>query len=124
MLFFLVGVAPFITPVTHYLHIFRPLPFIYQMPVSTLIAIGGFLLGIAMVSIVVPSQTVLQENTPEEDRGKVFAVLNTVMYGMSLIPVLFAGLLADIFGAMPLLIGLGGLIVVVGLFGLRPHFFF
>ena len=124
LLFFLVGVAPFITPVISYLHVSRPLPFIYQLPVSTVIAIGAFLLGIAMVSIIVPSQTVLQESTPEEDRGKVFAVLGAAMYGLSLLPVFFAGILADIFGATPLLIGLGGFISIIGLFSLKPEFFF
>lgn len=124
LLFLVVGIAPFIAPVTRYLHVSRPLPFIYQLPVSSVIAIGAFLLGLAMVSIIVPSQTVLQESTPEKDRGKVFAVLGAAMYGLSLLPVLFAGVLADVFGAMPLLIGLGGLISIIGLFGLRPEFFF
>lgn len=71
-----------------------------------------------------PSQTVLQENSPEEDRGKVFSVLAVAMSAFSIIPVLFAGILADIFGTMPIFIGLGGIIALLGLFILKPDFFF
>lgn len=128
ILFFIVGMAPISSPAIRYVYkhrlVVNPLPFIYQPPLSAILASGAFLLGVAMVSIIVPPQTVLQESTPEEDRGKVFAVLSTAMNGFSLLPVFFAGVLADIFGAMPIFIGMGGLILLLGLFGLKPDFFF
>ena len=77
-----------------------------------------------MVSILVPSQTVLQENTPEKDRGKVFATLGVAMGGLSLIPVLLSGFLADVFGTTPIFIGIGGIIILIGVFGLSPSWFF
>jgi MFS family permease len=128
ILFLTVGVAPIIIPATQYVYRHRlvnvPLPFTYQPPLSSILATGAFLLGIAMVSIIVPSQTVLQESTPEEDRGKVFAVLSVAMNGFSLIPVILVGVLADIFGAMPIFIGMGAVVFLLGLFGLKPEFFF
>jgi MFS family permease len=125
ILFFSVGLSPLISPVIKYFpKIERPRAFFYQPPLSAIIAIGSFLVGMAMVSIVVPSQTVLQENTPEEDRGKVFAVLAAVMAGMSLIPVLLAGILADVFGTMPIFIWMGGIILLLGLLALKPDFYF
>lgn len=123
ILFALVGLAPLISPVINYFPKPRPLPFFYQPPLSAILATGSFMLGMLMVSIIVPSQTVLQENTPEEDRGKVFAVLNALMMGLSLLPVLFIGILADIFGSMPIFIMMGGVIIFIGLFGLRPSYF-
>jgi MFS family permease len=77
-----------------------------------------------MVSILVPTQTVLQENTPESSRGKVFSVLGVAISAFSLIPILLSGLLADIFGVTPIFIGLGVVVILTGLFGLRPNFFF
>lgn len=124
LLFFLVGVAPLISPAINYFKHPRPVPFFYQPPLSKVLFVGSFLLGMAIVSILVPSQTVLQENTSEADRGKVFAVLGVVMSGLSLIPVLISGILADIFGTTPIFIGLGFLIILAGLFGLRPSLFF
>lgn len=124
LLLFIVGVSPLISPVIKYFPKPRPLPFFYQPPLSVIMAMGSFLLGMAMVSIIIPSQTVLQENTPEEDRGKVFSVLGVAMAGFTLLPVLFAGILADIFGVQPIFLGLGGVIAIVGFFVLKPDFFF
>lgn len=124
LLFFLLGSAPIISPAIRHFRHPKPLPFFYQPPLSKVLIVGSFLLGIAMVSILVPSQTVLQENTPEEDRGKVFAVLGVAMSGLSILPILLSGLLADIFGTNPIFIGIGVIIFLVGLFGLNPSLFF
>ena len=124
LLFFLLGIAPIISPAIRHFRYPKPLPFFYQLPLSQVLIVGSFLLGMAMVSILVPSQTVLQENTPEQDRGKVFATLGTAMAGLSIIPVLLSGLLADIFGTNSIFIGMGVIIFLAGLFGLNPSLFF
>ena len=118
------GVAPLISPAVHYFGNPRPVPFLYQLPLSKVLIVGSFLMGVALVSILIPSQTVLQENTPEEDRGKVFSVLGVAMSGLSLIPIFLTGILADIFGTTPIFIALGLVIIVVGMFGLKPSLFF
>lgn len=124
LLLFLVGVAPLVSPAIRYFQSPRPVAFFYQPPLSKVLVAGSFLIGIILVSVLIPSQTVLQENTPEEDRGKVFAVLGVAMAGLSLGPVLLSGLLADIFGTTPIFIGLGSVVILVGLFGLKPSLFF
>lgn len=124
LLFFLVGVAPLIFPAISYFRHPRPVPFFYQLPLSKVLILGSFLLGMAMVSILVPTQTVLQESTPESARGKVFSVLGVAMSAFSLLPVLLSGVLADIFGVTPIFIALGGVIMLVGMFGLKPSIFF
>lgn len=124
LLTFIVGIAPLISPAIRYFSHSRPLPFFYQPSLSKILFLGSFLMGIAMISILIPSQTVLQENTPEEDRGKVFAVLGVVMAGLSLIPVLLAGIFADLFGTTPIFIFIGVLVILAGLFGLKPSLFF
>lgn len=124
MLFFLVGISPIISPAIKYFHKPRALAFFTQPSLSTVLVIGSFLLGMAMVSILVPTQTVLQENTPEQDRGKVFSVLGVAMAGLSLLPVFFAGVLADLFGTAPIFAGLGIMIMLIGFFGLKPGLFF
>ncbi|OGE32534.1 hypothetical protein A3C59_01535 [Candidatus Daviesbacteria bacterium RIFCSPHIGHO2_02_FULL_36_13] len=122
-LFFLIGVAPILSPAIEYLPK-TPLPFFTQPSFSAILVLGSFLMGIAMVSILVPTQTVLQENTPESKRGKVFASLGVVMAGLSLIPVFLAGILADQFGVASIFVGLGAVIILIGLFGLWPSLFF
>lgn len=124
LLFFLVGIAPIISPVIKYFPIQKPKPFFYQPPLSSILATGSFLLGIAMVSIIIPSQTVIQENAPEANRGKIFSVLGVMMQGLSLIPVLLVGVLADLVGFLPIFMAMGGIIGLIGLFILKPNFFF
>lgn len=124
LLSFLVGIAPLLSPAIRYFRHAGPGPFFSQPVLSQILFVGSFLLGVAMVSILVPSQTALQENTPEKDRGKVFSVLGVAMSGLSLIPILAAGILADIFGTGPIFIGIGAIIILIGLFGLKPSLFF
>lgn len=124
LLFFIVGISPLISPVIKYLNRPQALPFFYQPSLSSIVFAGSFLLGIAMVSIIIPSQTVMQENTPEPARGKAFSVLAVVMQGASLLPVLTVGILADLFGTMPIFIGIGGTIALLGLFAIKPDFYF
>lgn len=123
LLFFLVGIAPIISPAIRYFRHPGPVPFFYQPPLSSVLVVGSFLLGMAMVSILVPTQTVLQENTPDKDRGKVFSVLGVAMSGLSLIPVFLVGVLADLFGTTPIFIGIGTIIILTGLFGASPSLF-
>lgn len=95
-----------------------------MVTLPTFFLAGSFLLGAALVSILIPSQTVLQENTPSQDRGKVFSVLGVAMAGLSLIPIFLAGILADFFGVIPIFITLGVVIMFIGIFGLKPSLFF
>ncbi|MBU1000736.1 MFS transporter [Patescibacteria group bacterium] len=124
LMLFLVGIAPIISPAIKYLSYPKPLPFFYQLPLSKILVIGSFLIGVAIVSILIPSQTVLQENTSDKDRGKVYSVLGVVMSALSLIPIFLTGVLSDIFGTTPIFIGLGILVILIGLFGLNPSLFF
>ena len=124
LLLLLVGIAPLISPAIRYLGHPKPLPFFYQLPLSKILVIGSFLIGAAVVSILIPSQTVLQENTSDKDRGKVFSVLGVAMSALSLLPIFLAGVLSDIFGTTPIFIGLGILVIAIGLFGLNPSLFF
>lgn len=124
VLFFVMGAAPVIAPVIEYLPMEKTLSFMQRLPLSTLLVAGSFLLGLSMVSVVVPSQTALQEYSPEKDRGKVYSALSVLMSALTLIPVLLAGILADNFGVGPIFIAMGGTIVLLGLLALKPDFYF
>ncbi len=91
-----------------------------KLPLVTILALGSFVLGICLVSIMVPSQTLIQEKTPDGDRGKIFALLAVAMSSFSLIPVLISGILADLIGTPLLLIILGITVFILGFFSLKP----
>jgi MFS family permease len=57
-----------------------------------------FFMGIALDMVNIPAQTLMQEESPEEERGRVFS-FQSMLYNAGSIPVLlFAGAIADILG--------------------------
>lgn len=128
VIFILIGLVPAIAQVLQSPELAssatRPRFFIRAPSVSTLFSIMAFILGLSAALITVPSQTILQERTPEEDRGKLFAVLAVIMTSISAIPVVLAGGLSDLFGTAPIFVGLGVLILILGLLTWRPGWFF
>ena len=80
-----------------------------------IIIIGVFILGIAVSMISVTAQTLLQVNSSDEERGKIFGMLNMMMNIAATIPVLIAGIVADIVSPLAA-ISIAGM--VIGIFGI------
>jgi MFS family permease len=80
------------------------------------------LLGIANAVTVIPANTTLQEGTPDELRGRVFAVLNALGNIGSTFPVMVVGVLADLMGVGQLMLLIGAGVTVIGLLSLLPAF--
>jgi len=98
----------------------RPLEHIVGL--SSLLATFSFFLGFFNVSIVIPAQTVLQENTPEELRGRVFGVLNMMMSSLAVLPVILVGSLADVIGIVRCISTLGFIALFIAIFALSKRF--
>ena len=64
---------------------------------SLVVAIA-FFAGIAYAFVAIPAQTQLQEDLPEEVRGRVFGVLNMLVSVASFLPILIVGPIADVLG--------------------------
>jgi len=75
----------------------------------------AFILGFASSFVVVPSNAVLQEETSDEWRGKVYGLLNTLVGVTSIIPVVVVGGLADLIGVREVLVGTGAVVLVLAL---------
>lgn len=58
----------------------------------------AFTAGISYAYVAVPAQTALQEELPEDVRGRVFGVLNTLVSLASFLPIILVGPLADLTG--------------------------
>jgi hypothetical protein len=83
----------------------------------------AFLLGISYAVVAIPAQTQLQEDLPEEVRGRVFGVLNMLVSVASFVPIIVVGPIADVFGTSPVIFVVGLLVAVSGFasIGLRDH---
>jgi MFS family permease len=75
-----------------------------------------FLLGVANSAIDVTCNTVLQERTIEEVRGKVYGVLASLVGGVAIIPVVISGVLADVLGIEKIIIIMGSILIMIGVF--------
>ena len=58
----------------------------------------AFVAGIAYGGVAIPSQTQLQEDLPEDVRGRVFGVLNMLVSVSSFLPIIIVGPISDLIG--------------------------
>ncbi len=79
----------------------------------------SLLLGLTMSSVNIVSQTLLQERTPEQLRGRVFSVQFMLNNLVGIPPMLAIGALADWIGIPPMLVGISALVLIVLLLTLR-----
>jgi MFS family permease len=84
--------------------------------VSALSLVVGiaFFVGIAYSVVVISAQTQLQEDLPEDVRGRVFGVLNMLVSITSLAPIMVVGPVADVIGAPNVFLAVGVFVLLSG----------
>lgn len=83
-----------------------------QARLSILVAILVLVLGFSNALISVSAQTLLQLSSTEETRGKIFGALNMMVNVAATIPVLLAGVTADLISPLSVLVCVSILIVL------------
>lgn len=91
------------------------LPRILSVNILHIMVFLSFVLGIANSLVFVPSNTILQEETSDELRGKVYGALSALVGICSIIPIAIVGALADLVGVTYVLIWIGILLLGLGL---------
>ncbi len=74
----------------------------------------AFFAGIAYACVAIPAQTQLQEDLPDDVRGRVFGVLNMLVSVASFLPILIVGPLGDLIGTTAVLVSVAVLIGASG----------
>ena len=74
----------------------------------------GLALGLEFGALLIPSLTVLQEQTTDEVRGRIFSLFFLAYNGATAIPILVAAALADLFGTYRVIGGLGVMLTAAG----------
>lgn len=90
------------------------LPHIFEITILHIMGVLAFILGVANALIFVPANTIIQERTNDEFRGKIYGVLNTVIGIVSLLPIILVGGLSDVLGVGTVLGGIGIILVLFG----------
>jgi MFS family permease len=91
------------------------LPHLVTINVLHIMFFLAFVLGFATAFIFVPANTVLQEETSDESRGKIYGVLNTLIGISSIIPVVLVGGLADLIGVKSVITWVGISVIILAL---------
>lgn len=91
------------------------MPLIVSLLIAGLILVLGFMNGVISIA----SQTLIQENTTEETRGKVFGALNMMVNIAATLPILFASVLADILGVTSVIVILGCIMIIFSMIQLK-----
>jgi MFS family permease len=68
------------------------------------VVLVALLAGMAYAFVAIPAQTQLQEDIPEDARGRVFGVLNMLVSVASFLPIIILGSLSDVVGTPVVLI--------------------
>jgi len=66
-----------------------------------------FLVGFSLIFAIIPIQTLIQENTPLDIRGRVYGILGTLIALAALVPSLIAVSLVDLLGIRLILLSIG-----------------
>ena len=90
----------------------------FQSTSMTFVMVLAFLVGIASVGSRVGSQTLLQENTEDAYRGRVFGTLAMTGSSLELFSVGFAGVMAERVGIVLILSSAAGITVLAGVLAL------
>lgn len=92
-------------------------PQLQALPKFGLIVIFvSLILGLGNALVSVSAQTLLQLNSTDEERGKIFGTLNMMMNIAASVPVLLAGITADLVSPLTVLTGAGVLIAIYGVY--------
>lgn len=85
------------------------------------VVVIALLAGIAYAFVAIPSQTQLQEDLPEDVRGRVFGILNMLVSVSSFLPIIIAGTISDLIGTTTviLIVALATLVTGIASFTLR-----
>jgi MFS family permease len=92
-----------------------------------IVVLIALLAGVAYAFVAIPSQTQLQEEIPEEARGRVFGILNMLVSVASFAPIIIVGPVADLFGNATVLflvavaIFVSGIVSIIRRGRLRPE---
>ncbi|HSW87988.1 MAG TPA: MFS transporter [Candidatus Saccharimonadales bacterium] len=106
-------------PIVHTINAY--LPKILNINILHIMVFLAFLMGIAIALIFVPSNTIIQEKTTDELRGKIYGTLNAVVSLCSILPVVLVGSFADVFGVGAVLTSVGIAIACIGVVHIFVH---
>jgi MFS-type transporter involved in bile tolerance (Atg22 family) len=85
------------------------------------VVVIAFFAGIAYGLVAIPSQTQLQEDLPEDVRGRVFGVLGMLVSVASFLPIIIVGAISEVVPTTAVLVVVGLLVTAIGVVSVMSH---
>ena len=89
------------------------LPLFLQINILHIMIVLAFVIGLATAFVFIPANTILQEETSDESRGKIYGLLNSLVGVLSFVPVVAVGGLADMIGVKAVITGIGIIVLII-----------
>lgn len=80
----------------------------------SIVVVVAFFVGAAYAVVAIPSQTQLQEDLPQDVRGRVFGVLFTFISVASFLPIIVGGVISDLLGTTTVLVAVALFVAAAG----------
>ncbi len=97
------------------------LPHYFDITIVHIMLVMAVAIGFAFSMVFVPSNTILQEETTDDQRGKIYGSLNALVGVVSIIPVLGVGFLADRLGVSHVITLIGVCLIGISLLRLFKY---
>lgn len=91
------------------------LPKIIHIDILHIIILVALITGFGMSMVFIPSNSIIQMETSQDLRGRMYGLLNTLIGAVSFLPVILAGGLADIWGVGAVITGVGVIMTVLSI---------
>ncbi len=91
------------------------LPHYLDINILHIIVLLAFIIGFAISFVFIPSNATIQIETSQEMRGRMYGLLNSLIGGVSFLPVALAGGLADVLGVGVVITGIGILMILLSI---------
>jgi len=98
----------------HYINYF--LPHVMNINILHLIVAMAFIVGFGISLVFIPSNSIIQLETHEEMRGRMYGLLSSLIGAVSFLPVILAGGLADVLGVGAVIMGVGFIMVALSIY--------
>lgn len=92
------------------------LPHIIHINILHIIVAMAFIMGFGISLVFIPSNSTIQIETSAEMRGRMYGLLSSLIGAVSFLPVILAGGLADLLGVGVVIVSVGFLMIMLGIY--------
>jgi len=92
------------------------LPPIIHINILHIIILMAFIMGFGISLVFIPSNSTIQIETSQDLRGRMYGLLSSLIGAVSFLPVILAGGLADLLGVGAVIVSVGVLMILLGIY--------